>query len=526
MKSVDEQLALIRRGVEQIVPEAELRQKLDRSVKTGKPLRVKYGIDPTGIDVHLGHTVPLRKLRLFQELGHQAVLIIGNYTALVGDPSGKDEVRARLTPEQVEANARDYLKQVSKVIDIEKTEVTKNGDWFSKFRFLDVLALTTKITMQRILERDDFTKRRQAGTPIYLHECLYPLMQGRDSVEIRADIELGGSEQLFSLMVGRDLQRDAGQEPQVCLTLPILRGLDGQRRMGKSLGNYIGVGESAYDQFAKVMSIPDDLMKEWFELLTDRASDEILHLIADSPMQAKKTLGQDIANFYHGAAASKEAQAEWERRFSERQDPGDIPEVTIPAAELASGKIWICKLLVLAGLAKSNNEARRLIEGGGVTIGPEKQKVSDANLSILFADGLILRVGKRNVVRLRGAAQAEVRALHRTALPVKERLKEFFKRLQAAPPSNSAIEALDSLRFYLEQVEDEFSGVPKNPNPGLKYEGRMYPPKEDFILANPDGSLIALTRGHIIEIGKNGRIEIKSKVTKVTVFSKPGGGKP
>src|SRR5438093_8620627 len=275
MKSVDEQLALIRRGVEQIVPEAELRNKLERSAKTNRPLRVKYGIDPTGVDVHLGHTVPLRKLRLFQELGHQAVPIIGNSPALVGDPSGRDQTRARLTPEQVEANARDYLKQVSKVIDISKTEVTHNGDWFSKMRFLDVLALTTKITMQRVLERDDFTRRRQAGTPIHLHECLYPLMQGQDSVEIRADVELGGSEQLFSLMVGRDLQRDAGQEPQICITLPILRGLDGQRRIGKSLGNDVGDGEPAYDMFAKVMSIPDEMMREWFELLTDRSTDEI-----------------------------------------------------------------------------------------------------------------------------------------------------------------------------------------------------------------------------------------------------------
>src|SRR6476659_10151270 len=212
MLSVREQLERIKRGAEQIVPEAELREKLKRSVATGKPLRVKYGIDPTGIDVHLGHTVPLRKLRLFQELGHHAVLIIGNYTALVGDPSGRDQTRARLTQEQVEANAHDYLKQVSKVIDIAKTEVHRNGDWFGRFAFLDVLALTSKITVQRMLERDDFTKRREAGTPIYLHECLYPLMQGHDSVEIKADVELGGSEQLFSLMVARDLQRDADQE--------------------------------------------------------------------------------------------------------------------------------------------------------------------------------------------------------------------------------------------------------------------------------------------------------------------------
>src|SRR5271167_793813 len=253
MCPLEDQLAVIRRGVEQIERLDELTRKLERSIASNKPLRVKFGIDPTSVDVHLGHTVPLRKLRQFQELGHQAVLIIGNYTALVGDPSGRDQTRARLTQEQVEINAKDYLKQVSKVIDIGRTEVTYNGDWFKKFQFLDVLGLTSKITMQRMLERDDFTKRQKAGTPIYLHECLYPLMQGFDSVEIKADVELGGSEQLFSLMVGRDLQRDAGQEPQICVTLPILVGLDGTRRMGKSLGNYVGVGESAYDQFAKTM---------------------------------------------------------------------------------------------------------------------------------------------------------------------------------------------------------------------------------------------------------------------------------
>src|ERR1700726_631797 len=306
---------MIRRGVDQVVPEAELRHKLERSVQTGKPLRVKYGIDPTGIDVHLGHTVPLRKLRLFQELGHQAVLIIGNYTALVGDPSGRDQTRARLTQEQVEANAKDYLKQVSKVIDITRTEVTHNGDWFSRFRFLDVLSLTSKITMQRMLERDDFPKRRQAGTPIYLHECLYPLMQGQDSVEIKADVELGGSEQLFNLIMGRKLQEDAGQEPQICVTMPILRGLDGVQKMGKSLGNYVGVGEPAYEQFAKTMSIPDALMREWFELLTDRSESEIATLLLQ-PMPAKKQLGKDIVSFYYGAQAAANAEAEWTKRFS------------------------------------------------------------------------------------------------------------------------------------------------------------------------------------------------------------------
>ena len=295
MKTVDEQLELIRRGAEQITPEADLHRKLERSVKTGRPLRVKYGIDPTGIDVHLGHTVPLRKLRLFQQLGHQAVLIIGNYTALVGDPSGRDQTRVRLTPEQVKANAREYLVQVGKVIDAVTADVRENGEWFGKFTFLQVMELTGKTTVQRMLERDDFTKRFRAepSVPIYLHECLYPLMQGWDSVEVKADVELGGSEQLFNLMMGRKLQEDAGQEPQVCLTLPILRGLDGKKRMGKSLGNYIGVGEPAKEQFAKTMSIPDELMREWFTLLTDRPQDEISRLI-ERPMEAKKTLGHGI----------------------------------------------------------------------------------------------------------------------------------------------------------------------------------------------------------------------------------------
>jgi tyrosyl-tRNA synthetase len=404
MRPVEEQLAIIFRGADQIVPEDELRRKLDRSVKTGKPLRIKYGIDPTGIDVHLGHTVPLRKLRQFQELGHQAVLILGDYTAMVGDPSGRDQSRKGLTPEQIAANAKDYLKQVSRVIDISKTEVRSNGEWFGKFNFGDVLSLTSQITLQRMLERDDFTKRHKAGTPIYLSECLYPLMQGRDSVEIHADVELGGREQLYNLMVGRDLQSDAGQEPQICVTLPILRGLDGERRMGKSLGNYVGVGEPAYEQFAKTMSIPDALMAEWFTLLTDRPHQEI-GVLTDAaqthPMTAKKTLAGDVVRFYHGEAAAAEAQAEWERRFSTRQDPTEIPDAPVPASELKDGKIAVAKLLTLAKLTASNGEARRLIQQGGVTMGPDRTKVTDPQGEVGATDGLILRVGNRKIVRVR-----------------------------------------------------------------------------------------------------------------------------
>jgi tyrosyl-tRNA synthetase len=404
VKPVDEQLALIRRGVDQIVPEDELRRKLERSVKTGRPLRVKYGIDPTGIDVHLGHTVPLRKLRQFQQLGHQAVLIIGNYTALVGDPSGRDQTRARLTEEQVERNAKDYLKQISKIIDIGKAEVRHNGEWFSRFNFLDVMRLMGKITMQRMLERDDFTKRLGKNEPIYLHECLYPLMQGHDSVEIRADVELGGTEQLFNLMRGRDLQTDAGQEPQVCVTLPILRGLDGVRRMGKSLGNYVGVGEPAQVQFDKTMSIPDELMPDWFTLLTDRSTEEIARL-TDShqthPQEAKFLLAQDIVRFYHGDPAAETAKAEWIVVFREKKPPTNVREAEIPASEVRDGRIGIGKLLLLTGLAKSSNEARRAVEGGGVTVGEERQKVTDPKATVPVADGLIVRVGKRNVVRVR-----------------------------------------------------------------------------------------------------------------------------
>src|SRR5947209_14353560 len=406
MKPVDEQLAVISRGIDKIIPEEELRKKL----ATGRPLRIKLGIDPTGFDVHLGHTVVLRKLRQFQDLGHQVVLIIGTATAAVGDPSGRDKSRDGLTAEQIERNAETYLTQISKVIDTSRAEVVRNGDWFNRFGFADMLRLLGQITMQRMLERDDFEKRLKEGTPIYLHECLYALMQGHDSVDVRADVELGGTEQLFNLMVGRDLQRAAGQEPQVCLTMPILRGLDGVKKMGKSLGNYIGVGETAKEQFAKVMSIPDDLMAEWFTLLTDRSPEDIRRLTnADAspettqihPMHAKKTLAKDVVSFYYGREAAAAAQAEWEKQFSQKQDPAEIPEETVPAAELQNGHIGIIRLLVLVDLAKSNNEARQKVLEGAVNIGPARMKVTDPKANVALSDGLIVRLGSRKIVRVR-----------------------------------------------------------------------------------------------------------------------------
>jgi len=327
------------------------------------------------------------------------VLIIGNYTALVGDPSGRDQTRARLTQEQVEANALDYLKQVSKVIDISKTEVRPNGEWFGRFSFLDVLSMTSKITVQRMLERDDFSKRFRAqpeSIPIYLHECLYPLMQGHDSVEIRADVELGGSEQLFNLMMGRRLQEAAGQEPQVCLTLPILRGLDGIRRMGKSLGNYVGVGEAAGQQFGKAMSIPDALLQEWFELLTDLPTDEIPQLIEANPMEAKKRLSAEIVRFYHGQDGAATARDEWEKQFSRKEDPTDIPEAVISraAVQFKDGKAVIMRVVTAAGLAKSNGESKKKVQEGAVNIGPERQKITDPMAEIELTAGLIIRLGR------------------------------------------------------------------------------------------------------------------------------------
>jgi tyrosyl-tRNA synthetase len=401
MLSVSEQIERIRRGTEHITPFDEFVKKLERSVAQNKPLRVKYGIDPTGIDVHLGHTVPLRKLRLFQELGHQAVIIIGEATAMVGDPSGRDKSRTGLSREQIAANARDYLAQMGRVVDLGAAEVRSNGDWFLSYGLTDIIRLTQAYSVQQMMERDDFTKRRTAGEPVYLSECLYPLMQGQDSVEIHADVELGGSEQLFNLMVGRYLQTRAGQEPQTCITLPILRGLDGERRMGKSLGNYVGVGMPAREQFARTMSIPDALMPEWFELLTDRPADEAQRLIAGSPFEAKKLLAADIVTFYHGADAARAARAGWEREVSQRQGPDEIPDVELPASSLTEGQMPVAKLLVALKLAPSGNEARRLVQGGGVTLGPERTRVADPNGAVEVTAGLIVRVGHRKIARVR-----------------------------------------------------------------------------------------------------------------------------
>ncbi len=403
MWNVDEQLEILRRGVEAVVPEEEFARKLKRAADSGKPLRVKYGIDPTGISVHLGHTVPLRKLRQFQDLGHQAVIIIGNYTALVGDPSGRDETRARLTYEQVEENAKDYLKQVGRIIDLDRAEVHRNGDWFGKWSFLDVLDLTRHMTLSQMSAREDFAKRLAAEKPVYLHECLYPLMQGWDSVEIHADVELGGTEQLFSLLVARALQQSRGQEPQVALTMPILVGTDGVRRMGKSLGNYIGVADEAADQFGKVMSVPDGPLRQYFTLLTDLPLADVDKLLGEgvNPRDAKEVLGKAIVAQYHGAEAAEAAAASFRRR-SAGEDPEEIPEVVLSRASLdADGRLVAFRLVVDLGFEASTSNARRTIEQGGFNTGADRAIVKDPKAAITVSDGLIVRVGKRKIARVR-----------------------------------------------------------------------------------------------------------------------------
>ena len=397
---IEDQLAVIRRGVEQIVPEAELAQKLKQSRESGKPLRIKYGIDPTAADVHLGHTVPLRKMRQFQELGHQAVIIIGNYTAMVGDPSGRDEARTKkLSEEDVEANAQFYLSQVGKVIDIDKAEVHRNGDWFGGMSFADILNLCGKVTVAQLLTRDDFSKRMKAETPIYLHECLYPIMQAWDSVQIKADVELGGTEQLYSFMLARDLQKDADLPQQIGVMSPILVGTDGKKRMGKSLGNYIGISEEPYEMMKKFMQLSDECMRMYYELLTDIPLEEVDDVLAGHPKEAKVTLAKSVITEYHHVGAADEAAARWQREIGGGALPEDIPEGYLHSSQLDSeGCMSAAHLLKELELVTSTSEAMRRIQGRAVFVlrGTDKEFIEDRKQSIRVEQGMIIRAGKKD----------------------------------------------------------------------------------------------------------------------------------
>lgn len=406
IEAVEEQMARIRRGAAEIIPENELTEKLSRSLRERRPLRVKLGLDPTAPDIHIGNGVPLHKLRTFQDLGHHAVLIIGDYTATVGDPSQQNAMRPQLTHEEVMAHARTYLDQVGKIVNMDEAEVRQNGDWFSKMTFGEVIQLAAKLTVARCIERDDFAERIKAGRPIGVHELLYPLMQAYDSVMVKSDVELGGTDQTFNILLGRELQRVMGQEPQVAVTNPLLEGLDGHQKMSKSKGNYIGISEPPEVIFGKAMSIPDQLMRKYFILATDVPLDRVEVMLSPKvhPREAKAALGEAIVARYYDAAAARQARAEFERVFSRHELPEHVPEVAVPRGELKDGRIWIARLLQLTGWACSSSEARRLVQQGGVRLGRDAASlsaVSDPGADVEVSDGAVLNVGKRRFCRLK-----------------------------------------------------------------------------------------------------------------------------
>jgi tyrosyl-tRNA synthetase len=395
---VEEQLRVIKRGTVDLIAEDELAARLRESRKSGKPLRVKLGIDPSSPDIHVGHTVVLRKLRDFQRLGHQIIVLWGTATAMLGDPSGKNKTRPQLTRDHVEANKRTYKAQVGRVLDMDAAEERENGEWFADMHFMDCVKLSARYTVARILERDSFMGRYKKGEPISVHEMLYPLMQGWDSVELVSDVELGGTDQLFNLMVGRELQRQEGQRPQICLTTPLIEGLDGAQKMSKSLGNYIGVAEPPQEMFGKAMSIPDQLMEKYFTNLTDLDEAEVKKLLAGHPRDAKVTLACSLVRDYHGEDAADRATKEFDRIFKQGGLPDDVPQVAIPKDALTDGAILLANAMTRAGLCSSSSEARRLIQGGGVKL--DGQKVSDPKMS-LSSGTYLLQAGKRKVARIK-----------------------------------------------------------------------------------------------------------------------------
>ncbi len=405
MMNVDQQIEIILRGCERVYTEVELTDKLRRSAERGEPLRVKLGMDPTAPDLTLGHTVVLQKLRDFQDCGHKAVLIIGDYTAMIGDPSGRSKTRPMLTPEQVKTNADTYLAQAGKVIDTspEKLEIRHNSEWLSPLTFADIIRMSAQVTVARMMERDTFAKRHAEGIEVYIHELFYPMMQARDSVEIHSDVELGGTDQTFNNLMGRDFQRNVDQPPQVVLVMPILVGTDGKEKMSKSLGNYIGVTEPAAEMFAKIMSIPDELMQNYFTLLTkvdERRIGELIDPKRTHPRDAKVALGRQIVTRFHDEAAAQSAVDEFFRIHGKGKSglPDDIAEVIVPPEYIADGKIAAADLTVICGFAKSKGEARRLIDEKGVRL--DGKPLPDPQGSVAVRSGQIVQRGKRKFVRL------------------------------------------------------------------------------------------------------------------------------
>ena len=391
--SVAAQLREIERGTVAIIPRQELIEKLGR----GKPLRVKWGADPSAQDLHLGHTVVLNKLRQFQDLGHTVIFLIGDFTAMIGDPTGRSETRKALTRDEVRANAETYARQVFKILDQDRTELRFNSEWLDALTPTDIVRLCGHYTVARLLERDDFSKRFRDGVPIHVHEFLYPLVQAYDSVALRADVELGGTDQHFNLLVGRDVQRGFGQEPQVVLTTPILDGINGGQKMSKSLGNAVGIADPPDDMYGKLMSVSDELMLGYYELLSTTDADYV-RSVADGrvhPMQAKKKLAAELVARFHDAAAAERAAAAFSRRFQQGQQPDEMPTHAWAADD---PDVWVCRLLKTSGLAKSTSEARRLVRQGGVRL--DGERVTDPELHVPTEGETVVQVGKRRILKV------------------------------------------------------------------------------------------------------------------------------
>lgn len=402
---LSEEIKIIKRGTSEIILLEELKNKLIKAKKTKIPLRVKQGFDPSAPDIHLGHTVGLRKLRHFQDLGHDVYFLIGDFTGMIGDPSGRSITRRQLTPEEVKINAETYKEQVFKILDSEKTIVEFNSHWLGKLSFVEVISLCAKYTVAQMLERDDFAKRFHEKKPIGIHELLYPLMQGYDSIALKADVELGGTDQKFNLLVGRDLQREYHQEPQVIITMPLIEGTDGIEKMSKSLGNYIGITEPPFDMYGKIMSIPDKLLLPYFELLTDISYTDLAKIDQElredivSPLIIKKRLANEIVKMYHGYSEANEAEEHFQKVFQEKKIPKNIENLLLPKQILKENKLWIVKLIKLTKLFKSTGEIIRNIEQGGIKI--NNKKILDKNIDIEIKEGDILRIGKLYFYRIK-----------------------------------------------------------------------------------------------------------------------------
>jgi tyrosyl-tRNA synthetase len=396
---INEQMDLIRRGAVEIIPEDDLVKKLEKSLKEGNPLNIKLGCDPSRPDLHIGHSVVLRKLAQFQTLGHQAILIVGDFTGMIGDPSGRNATRPALTLEETKANGESYFNQATKILDKEKTKMVYNSEWLSKMSFEDVIKLASKYTVARMIERDDFEKRFKAGEPISIHEFLYPLAQAMDSVAIKSDVELGGTDQKFNLLVGRDIQREYGVEPQCILTMPLIVGTDGIEKMSKSYDNYIGISDSPKDLYGRTLSIPDDIIYLYYELATDTPKEELTEIKQQlddakvNPRDIKRKLARTFITMYHNEVEAIKAEEEFDKVFIKKEVPDDIQEIILDDKELS-----ILDLILKVKFAPSKGEAKRLVIQGGVTI--DGKKVSNISETIRLADGMVLKVGKRKFVKL------------------------------------------------------------------------------------------------------------------------------